>query len=97
MKKEKRTRAESIAGKGSSKQETEKANRAATLKAGQEITLHGRKMTFVRRLRSGFEIVGATRNVFRCPDYAGLNGPQDARLVEFSDQMFDMVSKEGGR
>jgi hypothetical protein len=67
--------------------------KAKVLKAGQEITLHGRKMTFVGRLRNGIEIAGPTRNVFRCPDYAGLNGPADTGLVEFSDQMLAVMSK----
>jgi hypothetical protein len=57
------------------------------------LTIHGRKMTFVKRLRSGFEIAGPTRNVFRCPDYAGLNGPKDTGLVDFSDQMLAVMSQ----
>jgi len=65
--------------------------KAKTLKAGQEVVLHGRKMTFIKRLRKGMEIAGPTRNVFRCPDYARLNGPQDTGLVEFSDQMLAVV------
>ncbi|HEY3863767.1 MAG TPA: hypothetical protein VGO59_17970 [Verrucomicrobiae bacterium] len=69
--------------------------KATTLKPGQEVRLHGRKMTFVKRLRGGHDICGAARNVFRCPDYAGLNGPKDAGLVEFSDQML-AVMREGG-
>jgi len=69
--------------------------KAKTLTSGQETTLHGRKMIFVKRLRAGHEISGPTRNVFRCPGYAGLNGPQDTGLVEFSDQMLAVVSKGG--
>jgi hypothetical protein len=69
--------------------------KAKALIPGQEFMLHGRRMIFVKRLRNGHEISGATRNVFRCPDYARLNGPHDTGLVEFSDQMLAVVSNGG--
>jgi hypothetical protein len=70
--------------------------KARFLKPGQAVTIHGRQMVFVQRLRQGREVAGRTTNVFTCADYVGLNGHQDDGRCTLSDQMFAVLSKEGG-
>ncbi len=69
--------------------------KASLLKPGQEVTMHGRKMVFVRRLRQGHETVGCSNNVFTCADYVGLNGPKDDGRIVMTDQMFSVLTREG--
>jgi hypothetical protein len=68
--------------------------KARFLKPGQVVTIHGRPMTFVKRLRAGKEIAGRTENVFICEAYRGLNGPGDDGRCTMSDQMFNVLSKQ---
>jgi hypothetical protein len=66
---------------------------ASFLKPGMIVTIHGRPMTFVNRLRRGKEIAGPTENVFICEAYRGLNGPADDGRCTMSDQMFSVLTK----
>jgi hypothetical protein len=57
--------------------------RPSKLQPGVKIICDGRPMTFVKR-EPAYGPRGA-RNVFLCPDYAGLNGPQDDGKCEMTD------------
>ncbi|MDB6174350.1 MAG: hypothetical protein JWL59_3661 [Chthoniobacteraceae bacterium] len=49
------------------------------------------EMFFVRRITPGAHHVRSPQNVFRVPRFAGLNGPADTGIAEFSDKQ---VSQE---
>jgi hypothetical protein len=53
--------------------------RVAALKPGLKCRWHGRALEFIERVKE------RRVNVFRCPDFVGLNGPDDRGLVEFTD------------
>ncbi len=58
--------------------------RSADLRPGTKWRWRGRVLEFVERIPRHGRM--AARNIFRCEDFVGLDGPEDRGLVVFSDQ-----------
>jgi hypothetical protein len=57
--------------------------RPSQLTPGRRCLWKGREIIFRRRITSA---QGSPRCVFICPEFAGLDGPNDKGLVEFTDR-----------
>ncbi|MEN3369988.1 MAG: hypothetical protein V7609_2131 [Verrucomicrobiota bacterium] len=65
------------------KDEKAPIRRPSLLRAGRRCVWKGREIIFQRRITSA---QGSPRSVFVCPAFAGLDGPNDKGLVEFTDR-----------
>ncbi len=54
---------------------------------------HGHSLEFVERIpRDGHR---PAKNIFRSKDFAGLDGPKDRGMVEFTDRQLTEIAKGG--
>lgn len=68
--------------------------RVSELRAGMRCNWNGHEMYYIERVPARGR--GGYVSLFRCPDFAGQNGPDDKGLVEFSDRHLKEVRSGSG-
>lgn len=67
----------------SEEEKTRRKVRSADLRTGTRWRWRGHLLEFVERIPRERK---AAKNIFRCEDFVGLDGPDDRGLLVFSDQ-----------